>query len=237
MGTVTSTMDTARVLVSHGAAEGTTVVAGRQTHGRGRAGRIWESPSSTGLYCSIILRPRIPAADFQSMAIAVGLALCDALDPDHRNDFQLKWPNDILVQDRKVAGILIATDMLGPIVQSAILGIGINLVPDPTRPPLAISLAELSNQPTRGASGLLPSITGALLPRYLAILDGNPARALQGWSDRLAYLDQPITIQEGGRHLSGILLGIDSSGSLHLQTSSGPKLITSGDLNRGPRPF
>lgn len=236
MGTVTSTMDTARALVGHGAAEGTTVIASRQTQGRGRAGRSWESPSSTGLYCSIILRPRIPAADFQSIAIAVGLALCDALDPDHRNGFELKWPNDILVQDRKVAGILIATDVLGSIVESAVLGIGINLLPDPNRPPLAISLAELSNQSPREASGLLPSITGALLPRYLAILDGNPARALQGWRDRLAYLDQPITIQEGPRLLSGLLLGIDSTGSLHLQTPSGPKLITSGDLNRGPRP-
>ncbi|HET9658996.1 MAG TPA: biotin--[acetyl-CoA-carboxylase] ligase [Thermomicrobiales bacterium] len=236
MGTVTSTMDIARTLIRHGANEGATVIAAHQSQGRGRAGRTWDSPASTGLYCSIILRPHIPAADFQPMSIAVGLALCDALDPGHRNNLELKWPNDILVQGRKLAGILIATDLYGPVVESAILGIGINLLPDPAQPSLAISLAELSNRSAIPASDLFPAIAAALRARYSAILDGNPERALQGWSDRLAYRNQLVTIEDGPHRLTGILLGIDSAGSLHLQTPSGPKLITSGDLNRGPQP-
>jgi BirA family biotin operon repressor/biotin-[acetyl-CoA-carboxylase] ligase len=236
MGTVTSTMDIARTLIRHGADEGATVIAAHQSHGRGRAGRTWDSPPSTGLYCSIILRPRILAADFQPMSIAVGLALCDALDPAHRNRLELKWPNDILVQGRKLAGILITTDLTGPTVESAIVGMGINLLPDPTRPPLAISLAELPEPSAVPVPNLVTAIASALGTRYSAILQGDPERALQGWPDRLAYRNQLVTVQEGSRSVSGRLLGSDSAGSLRLETPTGPKRITTGDLTRGPRP-
>lgn len=235
MGTVTSTMDIARRLDRLGAAEGTTVIATAQTAGRGRAGRVWQSPPSTGLYCSILLRPRIAVERFQPFSLVAGLALCDALDPDHRKNLALKWPNDLLVQDRKLAGILIATELSGSIVESAILGIGLNLTSDPNRPPHAIALTEIAQSPPPPTSELVDSIWTAIRPRYTALLDLDPTRALAGWNDRLAFLGDLVTIQDGPNQLTGRLTGFDPSGTLHLETASGPISISSGTLTRGPR--
>jgi BirA family biotin operon repressor/biotin-[acetyl-CoA-carboxylase] ligase len=169
------------------------------------------------------------------MAIAAGLAVCDALDPQHRLGLAIKWPNDILAGGRKLGGILITTELTGAVVDSAIVGFGINLVPDAARTSSAMSIAELGTQSIVDATDLLPSVAEALEARYLALLAGDPDRALQTWPDRLAYLDQLVTVQDGPHGLTGSLLGIDSTGSLRLQTHIGEKLITSGDLTRGPK--
>jgi BirA family biotin operon repressor/biotin-[acetyl-CoA-carboxylase] ligase len=235
MGEITSTMDIARCLGRLGATEGTAVIAARQTRGRGRSGREWASPRSSGFYCSILLRPCISAIAFQPMSIAAGLAVCDALDPNRRFDLKIKWPNDIFAADRKLGGILITTELSGSIVESAVLGIGINLLPDAARPSHAISLAELDHS-TIEATDLLPVISDALSARYLAILEEDSDRALQNWSDRLAYLDELVVIQDGPQLIHGFVQGIDPAGSLQLQTPSGPKLVTSGDLTCGPKP-
>jgi len=235
MGTVASTMDVARDLDWLGAAEGTTVVAARQTRGRGRAGRIWQSPHATGLYCSILLRPRIPSTAFQPMSIAAGLALCDALDPEQCLGLQIKWPNDVIVDGGKLAGILIATNIAGSSVESAVLGFGLNLAPDPCRPAHAISLADLGGATSDTSADLLSQITRALQSRYEAVVGGDTDRALRDWDDRLAFLDEKVTIQDGPSAVTGRIIGLSSSGSLILQTSAGPISIVSGEMTRGPR--
>src|SRR5215204_5105565 len=143
MGNVTSTMDVARRLEAFESSEGIAIIASCQTHGRGRCDRNWQSPRGSGLYCSILLRPDMSILQFQPFSVAVGLAICEALDPEHRLGLQLKWPNDIIFRGRKLAGILIATNLNGSQVASAIIGIGINLLADPSYPETSIALEEI----------------------------------------------------------------------------------------------
>lgn len=237
LGTVTSTMDIARDLERLGATDGITVLAERQTQGRGRSGRTWESPVGRGLYCSILLRPCIPASEFRSFSIAVGLALCDAFDPGNRLGLTLKWPNDILAGDRKLAGILITTNLAGEIVDSSILGIGLNLAPDPTQPVCAAALSEIEEATRQTSKSVLASIIAAVRMRYAALLDGEIEGVLAGWTDRLAYRGRFVTIQDGSAQLTGRLIGIDSAGALLLETDPGKvSTISTGELQRGPRP-
>lgn len=235
MGAVTSTMDVARRLERLGAAEGTTVIAALQTAGRGRSRRNWESPVSTGLYCSILLRPRIAISQLQPFAIAAGLAVCDALDPVGDVGLQLKWPNDVLHQGRKLAGILITSGITGETVESAVLGIGLNLSPDPLFPEQAISLAEIENVSIDREATPFAFIATALEQRYRLILATEAERAIDGWERRLAYLDQVVSIVDGSETIEGRLAGLAANGSLLLETSSGVKQIASGDLVRGTR--
>lgn len=224
-------MEIARELACLGAAEGTAVIATSQSQGRGRSGRRWDSPASAGLYCSLLLRPHVPISEFASFSIAAGLAICDALDPDGRVGLQLKWPNDVVVGGKKLAGILTVSNLVGELVDSAVLGFGINLAADSSHPETAISLAELSGQ-----SVLDPffSVASAITGRYTALFQGKHAQVLDGWQDRLAFLGHPISIQDGSQTYTGILQGIDAQGALILQTPAAVLTIHAGELTRGP---
>lgn len=235
MGSVTSTMDIARRLESLGASEGVTIIAASQSHGRGRSDRVWKSPPGVGLYCSVLLRPQISIDRFRPFSVAAGLAICEALDPNLDLGIELKWPNDILYRGKKLAGILITSSLAGSNVESALLGFGLNLRPDRARPETATSFAEIQGHSNSGAEDLMGRIFDALSKRYAAVCN-DESSAVSDWPDRLAYRNRLVTIQDGPHHLSGLLLGIDSTGSLHLQTPAGPKLIASGDLTRGPQP-
>jgi BirA family biotin operon repressor/biotin-[acetyl-CoA-carboxylase] ligase len=234
MGAVTSSMDVALRLESLCAAEGATVIAASQTHGRGRSDRTWQSPPNRGLYCSVLLRPEIPHHQFQSFSIAAGLAICEALDPDLSLGLQLKWPNDILFKDRKLAGILITSSLIGHIVSSAIVGIGLNLQADDSRPETAISLAEVDVAAQSLSDDPSKSILDALSRRYALICAGD-ASAIADWPARLAYRNQLVTLHDGQTTQTGNLEGLDPSGSLILRTPHGSRVITAGELTRGPR--
>ncbi len=234
MGSVTSTMDIARRLEALGADEGIAVIAGSQTQGRGRAGRSWQSPESAGLYCSILLRPNIPPRQFQPFSIAVGLAICDALDPGQQVGLQLKWPNDIIYQGQKLAGILLTTSLAGAVVESAILGIGLNLRPASVRPEHAISLSEIPAAHVETVENTFRSIARAIGLRYDAVIRQDIERALSHSSSRLAYLGRRVTIEDGSMTHTGKVIGIDDRGALLIDTASGPVAVSSGELTRGP---
>ncbi len=234
MGVVTSTMDIARDLEALGAPEGVTVIAAAQTHGRGRADRTWQSPPHAGLYCSILLRPNILLDQFQPFSISVGLAICEAIDPHCSKGLQFKWPNDILYHDRKLAGILITTSLTGSLVSSAIVGIGLNVHPDQTRPATAISLSEIASASTTSSLDLVATIVDSIAARYTDICV-DPASAIADWPSRLAYRGQTVSLYDGARTRTGTVQGLDESGALILSTSRGDERISSGELTRGPR--
>ncbi len=236
LGAVTSTMDIARRMEQLGAAEGTTVVASSQSQGRGRADRSWQSPKGAGFYCSVLLRPRLGMERFRSFSVAAGLAICDALDPNHDIGLQLKWPNDILYRDRKLAGILMTTSLTGNTISSAVLGIGLNLWPNPAQPDTAVALTEISGVPQALLDCPESLIKSELSDRYRALCGDGIGAVLADWPQRLAYRDQEVTIQDGETHLRGIIEGLDLAGALILATDRGTQVISSGELTRGPRP-
>lgn len=229
-------MDVARRLEALGSPEGTTVVAASQSRGRGRSNRSWQSPSGAGLYCSILLRPNLPPDQFQPFSIAVGLAICSALDPGWEIGLQLKWPNDILFQDRKLAGVLVSAGVDGSRIASAIVGLGINIRTDPSRPETAIAMSEIPRCRLHSADETLLAIVPGISYRYSALLKGEWQVSLEGWQTRLAYLGREVALEDGHRQAIGTLAGIDSLGALILDTPAGVQRYVSGELVRGPRP-
>lgn len=121
---IPSTQDVAIRLAQAGAPEGTLVVAGRQTRGRGRVGRTWFSPAGGGLYASVVLRPPAPPSQWPALSVLAGVAVVEELQRQGIVAARLKWPNDALIGGRKVAGIL--TEAF-PDAGFAVLGLGLNV--------------------------------------------------------------------------------------------------------------
>ena len=122
-----STNDIARDWALQGALEGTLVTAGRQTRGRGRRARVWESPPGTGLYASFVLRPGWLAKKAPDLAIVAGMAAFHALEKAGVSGLRVKWPNDILAHGKKICGVLVEPRIGGGRIEFAVVGIGINV--------------------------------------------------------------------------------------------------------------
>lgn len=223
---VDSTNEVAKTLAEAGAAHGTILLADQQTAGRGRHGRGWTSPPGN-FYASIVLRPMAPVRDWPQIGFVAGLALIEAVlavAPDV--DCRLKWPNDILVGDRKLAGLLLESTG-----EALIVGSGLNIASapdDPDRP--AIDLAALDHGDISPAELLEVYATGleAGLDRWQTA--GFAAiRAL--WLDRARALGQPIRVRLPGGELTGRFADLDATGALILEDRHGGlRTITAGDV-------
>ena len=123
---VPSTLDVAHALGQAGSPGGTLVLADRQTRGRGRAGRTWHSPARTGLWITLLERPA-DAARLQVLTIRLGLAAADVLDPFAGQLVRVKWPNDLHVEDGKLAGVLVEARWRGPVLDWLAVGVGVNI--------------------------------------------------------------------------------------------------------------
>jgi BirA family biotin operon repressor/biotin-[acetyl-CoA-carboxylase] ligase len=198
----TSTNDRARELAAGGAPHGMVVTAGEQTAGRGRQGRAWIAPAGTALLLSVVLRDL-----GELLPLRAGLAVADLAGPDAR----VKWPNDVLVDSRKVAGILVEAR---PQEGWTVLGMGINV---------AVDLAELPAElrPTAGTLGRPPAELDAALAELLEALErwlAEPAGAVvEELRARDALLEQPIGWSDG----QGVGAGIDEGGSLLVRRADG----------------
>src|SRR6185436_7212359 len=147
---VASTNDAAKEMAASGAPEGTCVLAGEQTAGRGRLGRSWSSPSGEGLYLSVIVRPAIRAAQSTVLTLASAVAVGETLELDFQVPADIKWPNDVMASGRKICGILVESAIEGDLLQYAVLGIGVNVSqksfpPDLSQPATSIFL-ELGHE-------------------------------------------------------------------------------------------
>jgi BirA family biotin operon repressor/biotin-[acetyl-CoA-carboxylase] ligase len=231
---VTSTNDIAIDLAQGGAKEGTVVIANSQSRGQGRAGREFSSPNG-GLYLSIILKPPLEPDEISSLPLVIGLSVSKAIQCTIFKEAKVKWPNDILVEDRKVAGILMSSKTGGRKVDHVVVGIGINL---------NTQMEDLPSE-LRDTAGSLKKISGKHIDPneftrdLLYLLDLNYSRFLEGqkeelldqWSERAPMLGKEISVSTSKGILSGKALGIDQSGALILQTKKGMERIDSGDCH------
>src|SRR3972149_8290394 len=128
-----STRDVARAEAEGGAPEGTAVLAEEQTAGRGRLGRSWVSPAGTNLYLTLVIRPTLER--LRSLSIVAPLAVAQAVEETVALAPCIKWPNDVLVGGRKLAGVLIDTELSGRSVQDSLVGIGVNVNLDVAQAP------------------------------------------------------------------------------------------------------
>ncbi len=226
---VGSTQDMARELAREGADEGTVVLAGSQTAGRGRLGRSWISPKG-GLYLTILLRPA--AEHLKALVIIAALAVARAIEGVAGLQTSLKWPNDVLVAGRKIAGILSESELVGEEVGYALVGIGVNVNVDmaiyPVTAPLATSImTELGREVSREA--LAAAILNEFEALYLAAEQGQPID--QEWRARLGTLGKEVRVSFGEQVEEGLAEDVDSDGSLILRRPDGTRVtITAGDV-------
>ncbi|MBI2370522.1 MAG: biotin--[acetyl-CoA-carboxylase] ligase [Deltaproteobacteria bacterium] len=233
---VESTNLEARRLAREGRPEGTAVLAARQTGGRGRLGRAWFSPAGN-LYLSVVLRPPLPPAHAPQLSLMAGVALAEAIAALAPGvEPRVKWPNDVWLGGRKVAGVLAELETApGGAIDFVIVGIGVNLVtpvggfPAELRE-IATSLqAETGQAPSRDA--FARALLRVLEHWYNTLLrDGfEPVRA--GWEPCSITRGLPVAVRSAGELLRGVEQGIEPDGALRLRRSDGAVVrVLAGDL-------
>jgi BirA family transcriptional regulator, biotin operon repressor / biotin---[acetyl-CoA-carboxylase] ligase len=221
-----STNDEARRLAEAGAPHGTAVHADEQTSGRGRLARTWYSPPGN-LYISVILRLGVPVQRMSELGFVAALAVADtvaALLPKRIRQ-TLKWPNDVLVEEAKIAGILL--EMEG---EAAILGIGLNILEAP-----AAARYQTTTVVAKGGIASVDSARDILLQRlgaFLTLWESDGFAAIRAaWLERSYPLGAAIKVNTSGATQEGHFAGLDETGALLLQTPSGIERILAGDTS------
>jgi len=222
-----STMDAASSLAHDGAGHGVVVVAEEQTAGRGRRGTQWVSPPGAGIYLSFVARPR-SSSTTSLITLAAGVGVREGIQAATGLAADLKWPNDLIVGKRKLAGILAEGLAIGTPDQAVIIGVGINIQAAAYPPDVEARATSLESELGRPVDGdeVLDGVLNGLWDR-LALLDQNPSDILQAW--RAASPSAIGTrVEWEGRH--GITAGIDDNGALLVKTGTGIERIIAGEL-------
>ena len=216
-----------------GAEEGLCVIADEQTAGRGRLQRAWSSPKGAGLYFSILLRPKLTPERWPLITFVAALATGDALLEAARVQTDIKWPNDLLANERKICGIL-AEAIDTPDGRAVVVGIGINLTnqafPDDLAN-VATSVATESGRPAE-REAILTALLQALARWYSLLQEPDGAEKIAAaWASRSSYAnDKLVQVTNGDETLQGRTRGIESDGALRLETARGIQLIRAGDV-------
>jgi len=229
---IDSTNARARQLAEEDAAEGTVVIADRQSAGRGRLGRRWESPSAVNLYCSILLRPQIPVQQAPQLTFLSAVAVAETLNQLYRLPAKVKWPNDVLVNGKKIAGLLNEMNAETEQVHFVILGIGVNLnmtagqLPEELNYPATSVFLETGEKAER--AGFVRSFLRRLDAYYLEFLADGFAPIRRRWETLSELMNARVQVDQG---LQGVVVGLDTDGALRLQLDDGSvERIMAGDI-------
>jgi BirA family biotin operon repressor/biotin-[acetyl-CoA-carboxylase] ligase len=224
LDTVGSTNDEAAQRADAGAPEGTVVWSREQTGGRGRRGRHWASPVGN-LYTSTILRPDCPAQRAAELGFAAALAVADIV-PAGR-EVRVKWPNDVLVDGGKIAGILLesAIGQTGQ-VQHVVAGIGVNIGFAPQLPEMRYPGSALGGS----VEAALEKLAAALAARLAEWRREGFETVRAAWLAKAGPLGAEVDVKLGEGLVRGRFAGLDREGALLLDTATGPRKIVSGEL-------
>jgi BirA family biotin operon repressor/biotin-[acetyl-CoA-carboxylase] ligase len=231
-----STNTTAMAAAAEGAPEGSVFLAEEQTAGRGRGANTWDSARSAGIYCSVVLRPELPPSDVLVLALAAGLAVRAAIEQvNSRVSPDLKWPNDVLIDGKKVCGILTEMNAEVTRVRYVVVGIGIN-VNHSSFP------QDLENQATSlrlitGSEWSRVELAAALLKsldqEYRLLTRSTDARQsiLQRFAEQSSWVrGKRVRVEENGSRIEGTTEGLDTRGFLQVRTAQGIQTILSGTV-------
>jgi BirA family transcriptional regulator, biotin operon repressor / biotin---[acetyl-CoA-carboxylase] ligase len=215
----TSTMDEAMALARMGCPDFTVAVAQRQTHGRGRMKRAWLSADG-GLYFTVVVRPEIPTMQAGLVNLAAAIDMADLLRSSYRVDAQLKWPNDILVRNHKICGVLSQMEAEGDQVAHMNIGVGLNVNNAPeTEEPIAISLKTLMGRPVPRRE-ILVAFLDAFRRRILTF---DPHAVIEQWRSRNVTLGQKVRVVTVKDMVDGTAVDVDPHGGLILQRTDGSR--------------
>ncbi len=229
-----STNASAMGAAAEGAPEGTVFLAEEQTAGRGRGANTWQSQRSTGIYCSVIVRPTLPPSEVLVLSLAAGLAVQAAIrQVDSRVSADLKWPNDVLIDGKKVCGILTEMNAEATRVRYIVVGIGINV--NQTSFPKELGATSLRLQ--TGSEWSRVELAAALLKsldreygRLLADSDAQQS-ILFRFAEHSSWVQgKAVRIDENGSIFEGTTEGLDPRGFLQVRTANGLQTVLSGTV-------
>lgn len=233
--TIDSTNSEAYQLALTGAKEGEVVIAESQKKGRGRLGRHWFSPPFLNLYLSVILRPQIPPQQASIITLMAAVATAEAIEKFSGLKPSIKWPNDILLRSRKVAGLLNEIHSEMDRIHFVVLGIGANLnmdgrmFPKEIRPMVTSLKKEMGRTISRKA--FLQTLLEELEEWYGIFLKKGGAAILKAWRDRAQIEGKEVKVTSFGERVVGVAVDVDSDGALILETEEGEKKrIVAGDV-------
>ena len=231
-----STNDEALAWAAQGAPDLSLILADEQTSGRGRAGRKWVSPRGTSLALSLILRPTAHEADSPSLFTGLAaLALVDALK-QHRLSAQIKWPNDILINRKKCAGILVESVWTGDALDAVVLGIGVNVLAGSVPPTDGLLFPATSLE---GEAGHPLDRSDFLRDVLAAILKWRPLigqqKFIQAWESALAFKGEAVRVwQDNETPLEGSVMGLAPDGNLRLLVNDKIVTVHFGEIHLRP---
>jgi BirA family transcriptional regulator, biotin operon repressor / biotin---[acetyl-CoA-carboxylase] ligase len=217
-----------------GAAEGVCIVAREQTHGRGRLDRTWQSPKDAGLYFSIVLRPRLEVNAWPLITLMTALAVSDALMKACELRTDIKWPNDLCVNERKLCGILAETveTEVGP---AAIVGIGINLKAN--RLPATVSDLATSAESVTGrqpnSESVLKELIKAIDERYALLQSPQGSEhTIREWCANSSYaVGRKVRVALGNDTFEGTTQGLEGDGALRVEVEGHKmRIVRAGDV-------
>jgi BirA family biotin operon repressor/biotin-[acetyl-CoA-carboxylase] ligase len=237
-----STNDLAARAAEHGAPDGTLVIAGQQTAGRGRSGHAWFSPPGAGLYVSLVVDARVPGADawIPALTLTAGVAMAEALHSASGLPVAIKWPNDLVMAPagavrgaRKLAGILAEARADGPGVSHVVIGIGVNVLAAAWPPEIssrATSLEEELGRPVDAGA-----VLGAMASRlaiWLARLRSGEGAAVRSRWQRLSVggVGAPVDVDTPEGRQRGMTAGLDRDGALLVRHGSALTRVVAGEV-------
>jgi BirA family biotin operon repressor/biotin-[acetyl-CoA-carboxylase] ligase len=226
-----STNDVAITAAEAGAPEGLVVVANTQSTGRGRVGRSWSSPPGAGLYVSVVLRPTGPA--LQLLTIAAGVAIAEGVHAASGLDTCVKWPNDVHVGSRKLAGILAEAGSSAGAVDHVVLGFGINILRAAYPPDVAVRATSIESELGRAVDrGLvLAECLTALSNRYGMLQRDGASNVIAAWRARAAiHMGRIVEWQVDRDARRGLAQDIDSTGALLVRVDDQLVRVISGEV-------
>src|ERR1700733_120262 len=224
-----STNTAAMAAAADGAPEGTVFLAEEQTRGRGRGANSWQSPRSTGIYFSLIVRPTLPPSEVLVLSLAAGLAVRTAIQQvDSRVNADLKWPNDLLIEGKKVCGILTEMNAEATRVRYIVVGFGINV----NQPSFPSELQATSLRLVTGSEWSRVELVAALLKsfdrEYRQLLEDSRAREsiLRRFAASSSWVQgKSVRIEENGPGFEGTTEGLDTRGFLQVRTLRGVQTV------------
>lgn len=235
MEVTSSTQEAARLLAEEGAPEGTLVIAEEQTGGRGRQGKRWYSPARKGIWMSLLLRPQRPLSFAPQLTLLTAVAVCRAIRKVTGVDAGIKWPNDLLVQGKKICGILIESVGEDERIKYCIAGIGIDVNVELEELPselhkVATSLKIESGQ-TQSRATLISAVMNELEQLYNLYEEEGFAPIGHLWEALSVTLGKRVTVKTPRGETEGTAEALDESGALVLLDDKGNHItIFSGDV-------
>jgi len=235
---VDSTNNIARKMAREGAPEGTCIIAETQAQGRGRYDREWFSPPGKNIYLTLLLRPAVPPPRIQGLTLVAAVAAAEAIEAQTGLSPQIKWPNDLLLQDRKIAGILTEMTADQDRIHWVVIGLGLNVnIREAELPPeltgLATSLAEQGDEDCSRVA-LVAALLNRLEYQYRTFLDQGLKPILPHWHQRSMISNRTISVRDGGKTITGKVVGLDEDGALLLLGPDGDTVrVLAGDVEVG----